>query len=333
METEMNLSISLPFFFAEEPPNWDIFFERARLADLAGIDRLYVADHVVFGEHMDEYARPEVGGRKEGRQPTGPDGHWLEPLTALSALVGITSRVRLCTAILIAPLRRPVVLAKTATTIDVLSKGRLDLGVGLGWQREEYEAAGLRFEDRGRLLDECLEVCQVLWRDPVAEFASPNLSFSGIHMMPKPVQLGGVPIWTSGTANRRVARRLARFGQRWIPWGDAADDPAAGIKEMHSLLAEAGAPAADLQVMGFLPMRRGGQVGLDIDGMIAPLAVFKKAGVTDMQLHVPLSEDSATCAEQLTALVAAFRDAVGRPPASQDWLTSGAVTTFRHGAN
>src|SRR5207247_2385322 len=103
-------------------------------------------------------------GQEGGRQPTGPDGHWLEPLTVLSMVAAVTSRVRLATGILIAALRRPVVLAKTTATLDVLSGGRLDLGVGVGWQREEYEAAGLDFHDRGRLLDHTLAVCQTLWR-------------------------------------------------------------------------------------------------------------------------------------------------------------------------
>src|SRR5437899_9221268 len=153
---------------------------------------------------MDAYSRPEVGGQEGGRQPTGPDGHWLEPLTVLTALSSVTSRVRLATGILLAGLRRPVVLAKTAATIDVLSGGRLDLGVGVGWQREEYEAAGLDFEDRGRLLDHTLEVCQTLWREPRAAYDSPELQFEATHMMPKPLQPGGVPIWVSGRINPRV---------------------------------------------------------------------------------------------------------------------------------
>src|SRR5207249_1852570 len=79
------------------------------------------------------------------RQPTGPDGHWLEPLTVLTAVAAQTTRVRLGTYILLAALRRPVILAKQLATLDVISRGRVDLGVGIGWQREEYEAAGLDF--------------------------------------------------------------------------------------------------------------------------------------------------------------------------------------------
>src|SRR3954471_18260701 len=140
-------------------PDWQTMLATARLYDRVGIDKVVVSDHVVFGEHLDAYGRPEVGGTRGARQPTGPDGHWLEPLTTLSVIAGMTERVRLGTGILLAALRRPVILAKTAATLDVLSGGRLDLGVGVGWQREEYEAAGLDFDARGRLLDDTLAVC------------------------------------------------------------------------------------------------------------------------------------------------------------------------------
>src|ERR1700681_4430408 len=180
------LAVNLPSFSATDPGGWQHLLDRARAADQAGVDRVLVSDHVVFGEHLEAYARPEVGGLEGGKQPTGPDGLWLEPLTVLSVVCGITSRVRLMTCILQAALRRPVVLAKAAATLDVLSQGRLDLGVGVGWQREEYGAAGLRFEGRGRLLDHTLEVCQTLWREKRASYRSPELQFEAIHQMPKP---------------------------------------------------------------------------------------------------------------------------------------------------
>ncbi len=192
------LSAALVSYAAEAPDGWETMLETARLYDRVGIDRLVVSDHVVFGEQLDAYGRPEVGGQLGGRQPTGPDGHWLEPMTVLSIVAGMTSRARLATGILLAALRRPVVLAKTAATLDVLSGGRLDLGVGVGWQREEYEAAGLDFDGRGRLLDHTLEVCTALWTQSVASYRSADLGFERIHMMPKP----------------RAARRRTDLGER-----------------------------------------------------------------------------------------------------------------------
>src|SRR5262249_19713475 len=108
------ITISLTNFAAHDPGGWDHLLDRARAADDAGVDRLVVSAHVVYGENLEAYGRPELGGTAGGRQPTGPDGHWLEPLTLLSVIAGLTSRVRLGTAVLLAALRRPVVLAKTA---------------------------------------------------------------------------------------------------------------------------------------------------------------------------------------------------------------------------
>src|SRR5689334_10743069 len=248
MSSLLQLSIGVRSFAAEDPGTWQPLFDAARVADQAGVDRLVVSDHVVFGERLEEYGRPEIGGQAGGKQPTGPDGHWLEPLTTLSVLAGMTSRIRLGTNILVAALRRPAVLAKSTATLDVLSGGRLDLGVGVGWQREEYDAAGLSFEGRGRLLDHTLEVCQTVWRETDARYQSDELSFDHIHQMPKPLQPGGVPIWISGTLNKRVIDRVVRFGSGWIPWGDDIADPAKGIKVMTDALAAAGRGDVKLQV-------------------------------------------------------------------------------------
>ena len=209
--TEPTLSIPLVNFSAEDPGGWQWVVDRAIAADRAGIDRVAVSDHIVFGENLEAYGRPELGGSVNGRQPTGPDGHWLDPLVLLAMVAARTERIRLHTGILLAALRRPAALAKEAATIDVLSGGRLELGVGVGWQREEYEAVGLRFEDRGRLLDETIAICQTLWRDPVASFDGESSSFDRIHMLPKPAQNGGVPVWITGTINNSVLARLVRF--------------------------------------------------------------------------------------------------------------------------
>ena len=227
------LTIQPRNFAADDPGGWDRLVDTAVAADAAGIDRIILSDHVVFGENPEAYADPTRGGTKGGRQPTGPDGHWLEPLTTLAFLAGQTTRVRLGTSILLAALRRPVVLAKTAATLDVLSGGRFYLGVGVGWQEEEYTAAGLEFAARGRQLDHTLEVCQTLWGQSRASFESPELSFDGIHAMPKPLQAGGVPIWIGGTVQRRSMERLARFGSGWIPWGPAVADLKGGVRAMR----------------------------------------------------------------------------------------------------
>jgi probable F420-dependent oxidoreductase len=306
----------LPCFTAEEPASWDFVLDRARLLDAAGVDRLVVSDHVVFGERLDEYGRPELGGQAGGTQPTGPDGHWLEPLTALAVVAGITRRIRLGTNVILAALRRPVVLAKSTATLDVLSHGRLDLGVGVGWQREEYLAAGLDFSRRGALLNDTLAVCQTLWTQQRAAYASPDLSFEAIHMMPKPVRPGGVPIWVSGTVNPQMLRRLARFGTGWIPWGDAAGNPAAAIPQVKDALADLGRNPDGLQVAGTLRAVRGSSGRIDLAATMDAVPRLASAGVTDFRSHIPIPDDPAAAADILHGIVTVFREAAGRAAAT-----------------
>jgi probable F420-dependent oxidoreductase len=301
------LSLYLTTYSVDDPGGWHHVLDVARAAEAADIDRLVVPDHVVFGEQLDEYGRPEVGGAEGGRQPTGPDGHWLEPLTVLSVIAGITSRIRLGTNILIAALRRPVVLAKTLATLDVLSNGRVDLGVGVGWQREEYEAAGLEFEGRGRLLDHTLEVCQTLWREPVAAFDSPRLRFEKIHMMPKPAQPGGVPIWVSGTVNKNVIRRVARFGSGWIPWGPARVDVETGIAQMRAGLSAVGRDPSTLDIVGVLPIADGASGSADFARSMQDVPRLAAAGVTDFRVNTPVPTEARARTDFLASLVESFR--------------------------
>lgn len=308
----VELSTQLVTFAAADPGGWDHVLQRAELLDRAGFDRLVVSDHVVFGEDLEAYGRPEVGGTAGGRQPTGPDGHWLEPLTTLSVIAGRTRRIRLGTNILLAALRRPVVLAKTAATLDVLSGGRLDLGVGVGWQREEYEAAGLDFSARGGLLDDCLDICRTLWTEPRASHASEHLRFDGIHMMPKPLQPGGVPIWVSGTVNPRVVRRIARVGAGWIPWGVDALDPVQGIARMKAALAAVGSEPDGLQVVATLAAVRTAAGELDVEQTMDQVPALVAAGATDLRLAVPPIADESALADHLGAVVSAFRERSGR---------------------
>jgi probable F420-dependent oxidoreductase len=306
------LSAALVSYAVEAPDNWNAMLDTARLYDRVGIDRLVISDHVVFGEHLDAYARPEIGGARNGRQPTGPDGHWLEPLTALSVIAGVTERVRLATGILLAALRRPAVLAKSAATLDVLSGGRLDLGVGVGWQREEYEAAGLDFDRRGRLLDHSLEVCTELWTQTVGHYESAELEFDRIHMMPKPLQPGGVPIWISGTVNARVVDRLCRFGLRWIPWGDDAGALEQSIATLRERIAAKGVSPDGLQVVANLRVFTTDAGEIDLDRTMERVPGLVAAGATDLRVRVPVRDPDADAERSLRELVAAFRSTVGR---------------------
>ena len=300
-------SLTLVTFAASDPGGWQHLIDRAEVADAAGVDRLAVSDHVAFGPSLDAYGDPSKGGTAGGRQPTGPDGHWLEPLTVVAHLTARTTRVRFGTNILLAALRRPVVLAKTASTIDVLSGGRLDLGVGVGWQAAEYEAAGLVFDERGAQLDHTLGVCQALWAGNDVDFSDERLSFEHVWQEPKPRD-GAVPVWVSGTTNPRAMRRLARFGSGWIPWGPDAADLAAGIARMRAAVAEHGRDPADIGVVGSLPTQLTDAGTPDVAATMAAVPALVDAGVTDFRSNFRLGDDPAH-AEQLSALVDGFRNA------------------------
>jgi probable F420-dependent oxidoreductase len=303
--------MALPSFSAEDPGGWGHLRARAIAADEAGIDRVVCSDHVAFGENLEAYADASIGGSAGGKQPTGPDGHWLDPLTTLTWVAGFTREVRLGTGILIAALRRPAVLAKMLATLDVLSSGRVDLGVGVGWQREEYEAAGLDFSDRGALLDHTLQVCQTLWTQQRASYRDDYLAFEHVHQMPKPVQPGGVPIWISGTFHPRVVRRLATYGSGWIPWGPAAADLLTWLPRMKEAITELGGDATGLQVTGTLPIvREDGRVHLA--ATMAKTAPLLAAGVTDFRCYLSLPEDATAQRDVLQPLVAAFHEIAGR---------------------
>ena len=304
------LSMQLVTFSSSEDPDWSGVLDHARAADQAGIDRLVVSDHIAFGNDLEDYGKPELGGIEGGRQPTGPDGHWLEPLTVLSMIAAQTTSVRLQTGILQAALRRPAVLAKTTATLDVLSGGRLDLGIGVGWQRAEYDVAGLDFDSRGRTLDHTLDLCMTLWTNRAATFESADVSFTGVHTMPKPAQPGGVPIWVSGRINPPVLRRIARFGRGWIPWGDDALDPGPGVQRIRAAMAEAGRQNDPLQVQAALPLVSSPD-GIDLDSTMAAVGPLADVGVTDFKIFVPARPDG-TALDELTSIVTAFRANVGR---------------------
>lgn len=303
------LSLYLTTYSDAPQHDWRATLQLAQAMDTAGVDRLVVSDHLVFGENLDAYADPSLGGQAGGKQPTGPDGAWLEPLIVLTAIAATTTRIRLGTAILLAALRRPAVLAKQLATLDAISGGRVDLGVGVGWQREEYEAAGLSFKDRGRLLDHTLEVCQALWTQQRASYDSAELSFDNIHQMPKPLQPGGVPLWISGTVNNAVARRIARFGSGWIPWGPAYADIPGAIAAMKDKIVEFGGDPTDLQVQGVARVVKGDDGSIDYAASAAGVPALVEAGVTDVRFPASLTADPDRALEVMSSLVEAFRDA------------------------
>jgi probable F420-dependent oxidoreductase len=279
MSNAVQLSIGLPNFGSWAGGDWRGFLDVARAADDTGIDRVVLVDHVVMGTHTEKYSW--------GRFPSKPEDDWTEPLSMLSAFAAVTERVRLATGILIAPLRSATLLAKAAATVDQISGGRLELGVATGWQREEYDAAGLDWDKRGQLLTDTLGACKALWTQLPAKFASETVNFSDIYCAPQPVQPGGVPLWIGGTLNKRNLTRVVDNGDGWIPiMGLSTEDMGRDVLKIKEALAAAGRDPEALRVQGSLPMVRGEDGRPDLEQTIAGAPAVIAAGATAVQLPI-----------------------------------------------
>lgn len=277
MTTPPLLSVGVPNFGSFAGGDWRRLVDLARVAEDAGCDRVVVVDHVVMGPNTDAY--------RWGRFPTGPDAPWLEPLAVLSAMASITSTIRLATGILIAGLRPAALLAKQAATVDVLSDGRLELGVGIGWQREEYEALGLRWEDRGRILTDTLAACTALWRDLPATIDTATVHATDVHCVPRPVQPGGVPFLLAGTLTPRTIDRIVRFGAGWIPiMGETVDGVVGGVATLREAFDGAGRDPGGLVVSAAMGLVKDDDGRPDLDATIEASADLAAAGATALNL-------------------------------------------------
>ena len=180
----------------------------------------------------------------------------MEQLTLLAFLAGQTSAIRLVTSVIIVPHRNPLVAAKALATLDVLSGGRLVVGVGVGWMREEFEALGLPpFEERGAVTDEYLRAFKELWTSDAPEFDGKYVRFRDISFLPKPVQQPHPPIWVGGES-RPALRRTAELADGWYPLGSNPTFPmatpqqlAAGLERLAAYARRFGRDPAEIDTI------------------------------------------------------------------------------------
>ena len=194
----------------------DLLLRIAARAESLRYSSHFVTDHVVLPAST---ARSIYPYSVTGQFPGGGRQDYLEPLAMLGYLACATTRIALGTSVLVLPYRNPLVTAKTLATIDLLAKGRVILGVGTGWLREEFEALqSPPFEQRGRVTDEYVAIMRLAWTtDPVA-FSGRHYTVADVHALPKPPRPGGVPIWVGGHTEAAV-RRAGRLGDGWHPIG------------------------------------------------------------------------------------------------------------------
>ena len=184
-----------------------------RRGEALGFASVMIADHIVFPSVVTSKYPYTVSGVFPG------EGDALEQLALMAFIAGKTERLRLVTSVMILPYRNPVATAKTLATIDVLSRGRVTVGVGVGWLREEFEALGAAdFDRRGAVSDEYLRIFKALWTESPVSFAGEFYRFDDVRCLPEPVQKPHPPIWIGGHS-KAALRRVARLGDGWHPVG------------------------------------------------------------------------------------------------------------------
>ncbi len=186
----------------------------AQAADRLGFSSLGVSDHIVLVREQTATYPYSATGEIDFEAWTP----WNDTLGLIGFVAGKTERIRIGSSVLILPYRNPLVTAKFFATVDALSGGRLFLGAGTGWWREEFEALGLgdQFAERGPRTDEYLRIFENLWREETPAFQGDFFSYKNLIASPKPAQAGGIPIWIGGNT-RRALRRVADFGAVWHP--------------------------------------------------------------------------------------------------------------------
>jgi probable F420-dependent oxidoreductase len=220
----------------------DFLKEYAAVLEECGAESVWTVEHVVVAETYDPSYPYSPSGRMAGRPGSTP---MPDPLELLAFLACASSRLRLGTAMMVAPLHSPAVLAKRVATVDRLSGGRVELGLGIGWQREEYEAVGVPFSHRGERLEECIGALRVLWSESPASFGGHHVSFERVFSDPRPT--GRIPILVGGHSEPAV-RRAGRLADGWFPFTIAPDEFAAGAEMMRKEAVLHGRDPGDIEI-------------------------------------------------------------------------------------
>jgi probable F420-dependent oxidoreductase len=252
----------------------------ALAAEQAGFATLWAGEHVVMvDESASSYPYAE-----DGKIAVPAAADWLDPLIGLSFAAAATTTIGLATGVLLLPEHNPVLIAKQAASLDKLSGGRLTLGVGIGWSREEFNALGVPFAGRGARIAEYVEAMRTLWRDDVASFHGEFVSFDNIRVNPKPVRNRHLPVVLGGNSDSAL-RRAATWGDGWYGFNLAdAEEVAQCVSTVRRMCREAARDPGDLRLAVAL-----------VDPQIGDLAKLADIGVDELVLVAspPADADAA----------------------------------------
>ena len=215
-----------------------------------GFDYVTISDHIMVPRNL-ESRYPYTN---TGEFPAGTQAAWLEQLATTAYIAALTKRLRFVLSVMVVPHRPAVLTAKKLATIDFLSKGRLTLGIGVGWCREEFEAIGATpFEDRGYVTDEWMAACRELWTAELPKFSGKYVNFDDVVFTPKPVQKP-IPIWVGGESGPAL-RRTVKYAHGWYPVGTNPQFPMntvsrfrAGLARMRGVAEKAGRDPSEIAI-------------------------------------------------------------------------------------
>ena len=296
--------------------------EIARRGEALGFDYVTVNDHVVVPRTIgSRYPYSRSGGWAGGRH-----GEALEQLSMLAFLAGVTQKMRLLTAVMVVPYRNPVVTARMLATADVLSDGRVTVGCGVGWMREEFEALGTPpYEERGRVTDEYIRIFKEIWTSDTPEFDGAYNSFADISALPQPVQSPHPPLWIGGESGSAL-RRAAELGDGWFPIGNNPRHPLntleryrAGLDRLRATAERSGRDPATLDLAYGANWPYGAAAQKTEDGARQILSGPDSAIVEDVERlavlgvgHIMFSLQAETLPETLELMERFARDVAGK---------------------
>ena len=255
----------------------------AKRAEALGYDSIWVTDRMLIPVQ----SRSAYPYSPTGAFPLGPDEPWLEPLTAVTYLATITQRINVGTSVLVIPYRNPIFTAKALATADYLSGGRVILGAGIGWWREEFAALGVPFEDRAARTVEYLKIMKEMWTKPRVAFEGrfARIAEAG-GVRPHPARQPGIPIWIGGHSEAAL-RRVVAVADGWHPLGLRPPvslyppELAAKVRRLRDLAAAAGRDPAAIAISFKAPLKLE-----EVAGTRPPLAGSPAQIVEDLQAYV-----------------------------------------------
>jgi probable F420-dependent oxidoreductase len=266
----------------------DVIAAVASEADKRGFATLWCGEHVV----MVDQPASRYPYSADGSIAVPADADWLDPLLGLSFAAAFTERIHLATGILLLPEHHPLIIAKQAATLDVLSRGRFVLGVGVGWSAEEFEALDVPFARRGARMDEYIAAIRRTWASDVASFYGEFVKFSSVRVYPKPVRGRKVPVVIGGTSDASL-RRVAAIGDGWYGFNLAAADVPARLSVLKAYCDDRGRNMGDLHIAVSLS-----------DGDPAMLPDLAAAGLTELVVVATPPDDASAAADWVDDLAA-----------------------------